>query len=60
MSRAATVRQAEVTRALKAAVAAGMRPTGYTVDPDGTIHVSFDQRQLGTGNSFDEIMGGAR
>jgi hypothetical protein len=34
-------KQADVTRALKAAVRAGMRPSGYKIDPSGAIVVLF-------------------
>lgn len=58
MSKASSVRQAEVTRALKAAAAAGMRPSGYSIAPDGTIHVTFANAMPAQLNSFDQIMGG--
>ena len=56
MSRAAAPRQADVTRALKAASAAGLKPSGYSIAPDGTIHVTFGNGQAGP-NSFDELVG---
>lgn len=58
MSRAAIVRQAELKRALKAAKDAGMNPRGYSVAPDGTIHVTFDGMDVEASSSFDAIMRG--
>lgn len=55
MSRRAAIKQVDATRALKAAVAAGLKPTGYRIEPSGAIEVHFsDAASLG-GNSFDEI-----
>lgn len=36
-------RQADAERALKAAVAAGLRPSGYSIAPDGSIRVEFGE-----------------
>jgi len=59
MGRAAQVRQVQLTRALKAAKAAGFNPTAYSIGADGTIHVSFGG-DSGTTNSFDGLMGPSR
>ncbi len=57
MSRAASVRQSELTRALKAAAAAGMQPSGYSIAIDGTITVNFEGHVgVPNDNSFDQIM----
>lgn len=57
-ARRATFRQSDATRALKAAVAAGLKPTGYRLDPTGAIEVLFDgQHRIAAQNSFDEIQG---
>jgi hypothetical protein len=46
MSRApATFRQTDVTKALKAAVAAGLRVTGFEIDPQGKIRVVIDRTE---------------
>lgn len=38
---AARFRQADATRALRAAKAAGLNPSGYKIDPSGAIVVMF-------------------
>jgi hypothetical protein len=55
MTRRATFKQADATKALRAAVAAGLFPTGYQIDPvTGTITVQFSG--VGeAGNSFDQL-----
>jgi hypothetical protein len=40
-ARRASFKQADATRALKAAVAAGLKPSGYQIAPDGSIQVTF-------------------
>jgi len=42
MTRAAAFKQADATRALKAAVAAGLKPSGYKIEIDGAISIYFD------------------
>ena len=58
-TRRTSFKQADAARALKAAIAAGLQPSGYTIAPDGAITVS-----LGTSvvrnpdeNTFDQMMG---
>lgn len=52
----AVIKQADATRALKAAVAAGLKPTGYRIEPCGAIEVHFSEGVAAlSANSFDEI-----
>ena len=57
MSKAASFKQIDVKRALQGAQSAGLKPTGYSVAPDGTIHVRFDRNRDGPENSFDAMLG---
>lgn len=50
-------KQADATRALRAAVAAGLNPSGYRIDPNGAIHVEFGKEAANTRNGFDEALG---
>jgi hypothetical protein len=57
VSRAARFKQADATRALRAAVAAGLKPSGYRIDPAGAIVVMFTDGLLKTAansNPWDE------
>jgi hypothetical protein len=56
-ARRASFKQADAARALRAAVAAGLRPNGYTIGIDGSITVSLGDTDAVSGNSFDQIMG---
>ncbi len=57
-ARRASFKQADATRALKGAVAAGLRPTGFRIDPSGAIEVQFEgQARSAAINSFDDILG---
>ncbi|WP_278986352.1 hypothetical protein [Sphingobium yanoikuyae] len=56
-ARRANFKQADATRALKAAAAAGLKPTGYRVEPGGAIIVMFGEQQARSVNGFDEIYG---
>ncbi len=57
MSRAARFKQADATRALRAAVAAGMKPSGYKIDAMGAIHVTFgDGVPTNAANPWDEVL----
>jgi hypothetical protein len=56
-SRAARFKQSDLTRALRAAVAAGMKPSGYRIDASGEIHVTLgDGLPKGTANPWDEVL----
>ncbi len=46
-------RQADVTRALKGARAAGMRPTRAEITAEGRIVLSFDQEPVEPSTAFD-------
>ena len=52
MAARSTFKQADATRALRAAVAAGLKPSGYRIDPNGVIEVQFG-KDAGTGNVLD-------
>lgn len=56
-ARRASFKMADATRALKAAVAAGLKPTGYRLEPTGAIEVTFSDGQQRSANSFDDIQG---
>ena len=56
-ARRASFRQADAARALRAAVAAGLRPRGYTIGVDGSITVKLGDAEPLDDNSFDQIMG---
>lgn len=57
-TRRATFKQADATRALRAAVNAGLKPSGYKIDAAGVIHVTFaDSNAPATGaNPWDEVL----
>ncbi len=54
-ARRASFKQADATRALRAAVSAGLNPRGYTIGPDGSIHVEFGDGPAVASNSFDRL-----
>lgn len=56
MSRRAAFKQADAARALKAAVAAGLRPSCYTIAADGSITVNLSGAAAEAENTFDSIM----
>lgn len=58
MSRRANFRQADLTRALRGAVAAGMKPSGCRVNKDGEIELQFGNDNAVVGNTFDRLIGG--
>lgn len=56
--RRASFKQSDATKALKAAVAAGLVPTGYRIEPDtGAIAVQFGETGFAAPNSFDDLIG---
>jgi len=56
--RRASFKQSDASRALRAAVAAGLRPSGYTIAADGTITVNLEVGlPCSPENTFDQIMG---
>lgn len=61
MARRATFRQADLTRALRGARAAGMDPCGCRINPvTGEIEVQFGKIDSGPVNSFDALCGPGR
>ena len=59
MSRAARFKQADATRALRAAQAAGLKVSGYKITPCGEIVVMFGDDMSEPRNSFDALLGKA-
>lgn len=56
-ARPARFKQADATRALRAAQAAGLKPCGYKIDPTGAIVVMFTDGVLpkaANSNPWDE------
>ena len=53
-ARRSAFKQADAARALRAAVAAGLKPSGYSIAPDGSIHVELNGA-VPSGNSFDQL-----
>lgn len=56
MARASTFKQPDATRALKAALAAGLKPSGYTISPGGSIHVDLSEVPSGLTNPLDRLL----
>lgn len=56
MSRAAPIKQADVTRYLKGAEKAGKNVSGFKVGPNGEFEVFFGGYRAEKSNSFDELM----
>lgn len=51
MTARAAFKQAEVTKAIKGVVAAGMKPSGIRIDPTGAIVVMFGEGSPKAANS---------
>lgn len=59
MTRRASVKQADLTRILRAALAAGLEPRGCRINPvTGEIELQFGNDNRRNSNSFDAMMGG--
>jgi hypothetical protein len=57
MSRRGSFRQADATRAFRAAVAAGLKPNSCTIAPDGSIKLDFaDEPARGSQNPVDRVL----
>ena len=63
MASAARLRQADLTRALRAAeasiqraTAAGLKPSGIKVEPDGTVHILFEEASGSRKNPLDRLL----
>lgn len=56
MSRRSTFKQADATRAFRAALAAGLKPSGCTIAPDGSIKLEFGEAMQGARNPLDRIL----
>ncbi len=55
MARAARFNQADATRALRAAVAAGLKPSGFKIAADGSIEVHFESGTARAASKLDEM-----
>ncbi len=57
MTVAARFKQVDVTRAVKGAQAAGLRPTGMEIDPNGKIILIFGPlaKKAHQGGSWDDV-----
>lgn len=57
MDRRTTFKQSDATRALRAAVKAGLTPSGLRIDPNGAIHVQLGDEAPGARtNPWDEVL----
>lgn len=56
MARGASFKQADAARALRAAVAAGLRPSSCIIRPDGSIEVAFTEAPGGSRNPLDRVL----
>jgi hypothetical protein len=57
VQRRAPFKQADATRALRAAIAAGLKPSGCTIAPDGSIKVDFEDTVAnGPRNPLDRVL----
>lgn len=57
MARRAAFKQSDAVRALRAAVVAGLNPTGYTIAPDGSIRVELQEGRAGVPrNPLDRVL----
>ena len=58
MSRRSTFYQADAERLLRAALAAGLKPTGCTMGPDGSIKLDFCEGGVGhLQNPLNRLLG---
>lgn len=55
-ARATRFRQADVTRALRGAIAAGQRVARAEIDPNGKIVIVFGAGAPVSGNEWDEVL----
>ena len=57
MTAAARFKQADATRALRAAAKAGMKPSECVIGPDGAIRLIFsDTPEIGVSNPLDRVL----
>ncbi len=56
MGRRSAFKQSDAARALRAALDAGLKPSGYTIAPDGSIRVELGEESSTLRNPLDRVL----